>query len=125
MLLATCPSCQRHVEISETECPFCEAKLSNLEARLAPRTSARLTRAAMFAFAAGIVVAGCSSDDDGDGKGGSAGQGGTAGANAGGAAGQGAMAGMAGVAGVSGIGGVGGAYGGPPGFGGSGADDGG
>jgi hypothetical protein len=78
--LIPCPSCNRHVRQSESECPFCSAELSlaHVPAPLLPRS--RLGRAATFAFGATVVGAtalvGCGSDDDDDG-GGKGGKGGT------------------------------------------------
>jgi hypothetical protein len=63
--LASCPSCARHVRVSEAACPFCRASLSEAfratPARQAPR--ARLGRAALFALGTGAVAVtpGCSS----------------------------------------------------------------
>ena len=57
--LAPCPSCSRHVQTSETTCPFCKNALPTLTA--IPGATRRLTRAAAYAFTASIAVAGCSS----------------------------------------------------------------
>jgi hypothetical protein len=50
--LEPCPQCNRHVNISETSCPFCAHSLAeafaNIEPRVFPR--ARLGRAATLAF---------------------------------------------------------------------------
>jgi hypothetical protein len=66
--LRPCPSCARHVRVSEADCPFCGAALSD-EFRAAPRPrgpAARLSRAALFAFGSGTlaVAGGCSSSSD-------------------------------------------------------------
>jgi hypothetical protein len=77
--LEPCPSCQRHVRVSETSCPFCGMNvqaLSALPERAMP--AARLGRAALFAFgvtaaAATASTVGCVDepdpdvDEDGDG----------------------------------------------------------
>jgi hypothetical protein len=56
--LASCPSCARHVRVSESACPFCRGALSDAfratPARPAPR--ARLARAALFAIGTGTVA---------------------------------------------------------------------
>jgi hypothetical protein len=54
--LEPCPHCHRHVQISETSCPFCARSLADAFANLAPRLAprARLGRAAVFAF--GVVA---------------------------------------------------------------------
>ena len=66
--LAACPSCARHVRVSESACPFCRAALSDAfratPARQAPR--ARLTRAALFALGTGVALTpACSSSSSG------------------------------------------------------------
>jgi hypothetical protein len=63
----------RHLE---TSCPFCHARLGQeLRERIAPDTSARLTRAAAFLFASSVAVSGCGSEVTvGDGHGGSSAQ---------------------------------------------------
>lgn len=63
--LRPCPSCDRHVRVSEGGCPFCGESLSDTF-RAAPRPlgpGARLSRAALFAFGTGTmaVVGACSS----------------------------------------------------------------
>ena len=56
--LSACPSCSRHVRVSESACPFCRSVLSDAfratPARQAPR--ARLTRAALFALGTGVAL---------------------------------------------------------------------
>jgi hypothetical protein len=63
--LRACPSCARHVRVSEKTCPFCGGPLAEaFRAAPAPRApGARLTRAALFAFGTGVlaVAPGCSS----------------------------------------------------------------
>jgi hypothetical protein len=57
--LRPCPSCARHVRVSEGGCPFCGESLSD-EFRAAPRPlgpGARLSRAALFAFGTGTLAA--------------------------------------------------------------------
>jgi hypothetical protein len=55
--LEPCPSCGRHVRLVESACPFCQAPLSLSE--LPPRAlpGRRMSRAASFAFGAGVVGA--------------------------------------------------------------------
>jgi hypothetical protein len=55
--LEPCPHCHRHVQVSETACPFCAEALdfSAVAPRAVPRT--RLSRAATFAFGAVGAVA--------------------------------------------------------------------
>ena len=64
--LAPCPSCRRHIRITEDACPFCSVALESAElARGAvPGSSQRLTRAAMFVFGATLATspAGCDGD---------------------------------------------------------------
>jgi hypothetical protein len=68
--LEPCPTCQRHVRVSETSCPFCGANveaLGALPARALPST--RLGRAALFAFgvtaaATAAGTAGCVEEPD-------------------------------------------------------------
>jgi hypothetical protein len=63
--LVLCPSCARHVRVSEAACPFCGTGVSEAtrgtEKRRAP--TARLSRAALYAFGVGTVAvaAACSS----------------------------------------------------------------
>lgn len=58
--LSPCPSCLRHIVATEARCPFCSHALA---APLPVRSDAtrRLSRAAVFSFAASLGVAGCSS----------------------------------------------------------------
>jgi hypothetical protein len=98
--LEPCPSCSRHVRLEESACPFCQQPLalSQLPPRVPP--SKRLSRAASFAFGAGVLgatalvacgddqpeqipvpvygapAAGTSNGGPGPGEGGQAGQGG-------------------------------------------------
>jgi hypothetical protein len=62
--LVACPSCARHVRVSEQACPFCAASLSDaLRASPVPQPpGTRLTRAALVAFGTGAlaVASGCS-----------------------------------------------------------------
>ena len=55
--LTPCPECHRHVRKTETRCPFCGevVSLAHVPARALP--SKRLSRAATFAFGAGVVGA--------------------------------------------------------------------
>jgi hypothetical protein len=66
--LRPCPSCARHVRVSEGGCPFCGESLSDAF-RAAPRPQgpgARLGRAALFAFGTGTLTlaSACSSSSD-------------------------------------------------------------
>jgi len=65
--LVSCPECQRHIRQTETVCPFCERDVGARIASVAPRPlpTMRLSRAALYAFAAAATVgtAACSSDD--------------------------------------------------------------
>ncbi len=56
--LRPCPACSRHVRVSEGACPFCSVALdASFRAAPAPiGPSARLSRAALFAFSAGTAV---------------------------------------------------------------------
>lgn len=61
MALHPCPSCARHVRQTEARCPFCDAVQPTHEESVVT-TSARLGRAAIFAFratTAAAVLAGC------------------------------------------------------------------
>src|ERR1700679_2314267 len=62
--LVACPSCARHVRVSEAVCPFCATPVPdttrNLEARRPP--TERLSRSALYAFGGGgslAVAAAC------------------------------------------------------------------
>lgn len=60
--LAPCVSCQRHVRVTEPACPFCGAALpEDFAGRAVPGTTARLSRAALVAFATLGAAAGCGS----------------------------------------------------------------
>jgi hypothetical protein len=56
--LVACPSCARHVRVSEAACPFCGVGLpASLRASAPPEPpGVRLARAAMFALGAGTAV---------------------------------------------------------------------
>lgn len=56
--LVPCPGCARHVKALETGCPFCGSRLAELPAER-PRPTARLGRAATFAFGAALAATGC------------------------------------------------------------------
>jgi hypothetical protein len=64
--LRACPTCARHVRVTEAACPFCGGALSAAfraaAAPLPPRTTG-LTRAALFALGTGTLAfaPGCSS----------------------------------------------------------------
>ena len=98
--LVPCPECGRHVRVSESECPFCALPLDLAGTPEHRLPTARLSRAATFAFGATLVsasaLAACSSDSDGGGTvvpvygAPAAGAAGTSSAGAAGAAGKGA-----------------------------------
>lgn len=55
-----CPSCGRHVKITEGSCPFCRSALpEGFEAFAYPTTNKRLHRAAIAALGASLALAGC------------------------------------------------------------------
>ncbi|MEZ4389919.1 MAG: hypothetical protein R3A48_02395 [Polyangiales bacterium] len=57
--LSPCPACQRHVRVDAPSCPFCASDLAGAALPVIPDAGgARLTRAALFAFA--TTVAACS-----------------------------------------------------------------
>ena len=69
MSLATCPECNRHVNVSETDCPFCKAILpSDMSARVQnrPANRNRFGRAALVSFSAVVATSAvaCAADDD-------------------------------------------------------------
>ncbi|MSP63141.1 MAG: hypothetical protein EXR72_22945 [Myxococcales bacterium] len=57
--LVLCPLCARHVQITETRCPFCEGELPALVARKLPAGLRRMSRTASLALGASLAVAGC------------------------------------------------------------------
>jgi hypothetical protein len=63
--LEACPHCHRHVNVSETSCPFCARSLVDAFANRAPRIfpRARLGRAATFAFGAVAMAQGACGDN--------------------------------------------------------------
>ena len=66
--LEACPHCHRHVNVSETSCPFCTRSLADVFANRAPRVAprARLGRAATFAFGVLAMSQGaCGDNEDG------------------------------------------------------------
>ncbi|MBI5516780.1 MAG: hypothetical protein HY909_23550 [Deltaproteobacteria bacterium] len=56
--LVPCTSCSRHLRAEVAACPFCGAEHVP-EVLPAPRTAARLSRAAMVAFGSTVLLAGC------------------------------------------------------------------
>jgi hypothetical protein len=65
-LLLLCPSCERHVRIVDSSCPFCGLGLSEAtraSLALRPAASGRLSRAAFYALSMGTLTlaAACSS----------------------------------------------------------------
>ena len=63
--LIPCPSCQRHVESTETACPFCETTLvpspdaSVCQGPCSGHASPRLGRVAMMAVGTTLLCAAC------------------------------------------------------------------
>lgn len=55
--LRPCPECQRHVRVTETECPFCASAIDAPEP--ARRPGSAMTRAAIFAGATLLSAPGC------------------------------------------------------------------
>jgi hypothetical protein len=92
--LLPCPACNRHVQTSESACPFCQQILSEEFRATRPRAlpCTRLTRAAVFAVGASLAAAPACGDETGSNDGGmaDASAGGTSGAQGG--AGGGAVA---------------------------------
>lgn len=71
MRLEPCPKCERHVRVSEQSCPFCGVDLAQSFAALPERKmpSARMGRAALFAFGAAAaataaMTSGCVDEPD-------------------------------------------------------------
>jgi hypothetical protein len=61
--LVACPSCHRHVRVTEACCPFCSGILpGDLASRAVPSASGRMSRAAAFVFGASLAVTGCGSE---------------------------------------------------------------
>ena len=74
--LAPCPHCKRHVRVTESTCPFCDASVGTaLAARARPSVSTRgLSRASILALGASMAAAlgtglleGCADEPDPDG----------------------------------------------------------
>lgn len=120
--LVPCPACQRHVRVSESDCPFCGAAIGERQGTgRVPVVTKRLGSLAVMAFrtaALGAAIAGCGGDDSsnpaadsgsdvGSGGSGSAGTGGTVGIggaptdNTGGSTGSGGTGGASGMGGAS------------------------
>ena len=60
--LLPCPSCARHVRVSEKACPFCSGALSLTAPPLTRTPIARLSRAALFALGTSAAsIAACTS----------------------------------------------------------------
>ena len=55
--LTPCPECQRHVRKTEARCPFCDSALSLADVPAPALPRRRMSRAATFAFGAGVVGA--------------------------------------------------------------------
>ena len=62
MSLHACPHCQRHVRAAELTCPFCAGELEPRRETQFATSTARLTRAALFA-GAGLLGVGCAPSD--------------------------------------------------------------
>jgi hypothetical protein len=118
-----CPSCQRHVRLSDTACPFCATILPlAVPSSSAHEPAPRLGRIAVLAAGAAMMAGLAACDDPAQPKTGTGGasatggKGGVAGASAtggkGGAAGASATGGKGGAAGASATGGKGGTAGG-------------
>ena len=120
--LVPCPECNRHVRVSERECPFCALPLDLADTPPPMLPRGRLSRAATLAFGATIASAtalsACGGDAEESGVPNDAGAAGlaSAGANIGGAVAiYGAPSGgQFGVAGSPVLGSEGGVYGAPP-----------
>lgn len=55
--LSPCPACQRHVRVDASSCPFCAGDLAGATLPVIPDAGgARLTRAALFAFATSVAA---------------------------------------------------------------------
>ena len=55
--LSPCPACQRHVRVDAPSCPFCASDLAGATLPVIPDAGgARLTRAALFAFATSVAA---------------------------------------------------------------------
>lgn len=59
--LAPCPTCQRHVKIDETACPFCATPLELISTPARAMPAGWMGRAAVFAF--GIAASACGDND--------------------------------------------------------------
>jgi hypothetical protein len=92
--LSPCPSCNRHVRVEETACPFCNGALPARPRDQMPATARpRLSRAALFTAGATLLgAAACSSSSNNT----DAGAGGTGGTHQDGAAGTGGHGGSGG-----------------------------
>jgi hypothetical protein len=137
--LTPCPECQRHVRKTEARCPFCDSALSLAHVPSPVLPHRRMSRAATFAFGAGVVgataIVGCTLEDPGGdvpvygappaaGAGGDSSFGGSAapvyGAPAAGSPNLGGSSGNPPAGGAGGEGGAGGSAGADPGAGGEG-----
>jgi hypothetical protein len=66
-IFVPCPACARHIATTEKACPFCASLVAeDLASRAVPSANKRLSRQALFAFAAtalaanGLAVSSCS-----------------------------------------------------------------
>jgi hypothetical protein len=56
-IFVPCPACARHIATDEASCPFCASPVpKDLDARAVPAAHKRLSRQALFAFAATAVA---------------------------------------------------------------------
>jgi hypothetical protein len=80
--LTPCPGCERHVRVHEAACPFCKTALDLANVPPPALPTARLGRAALFAFGV-TLAAGAGTTACGDGSGPGPGSGGSGGGGAG------------------------------------------
>lgn len=89
--LVPCPACTRHVRVSESACPFCDAALDLGHIPEPALPTRRLSRVALVAFTSSLALGACGGNtdsDDGSGSGGVAGAS-SGGSNSGGDSGSG------------------------------------
>src|SRR4051812_36950436 len=97
--LVPCPGCSRHIRRREGSCPFCGANVAEAIERspVLQVPTARLSRAALFTFAAATIGAAACSGDDGSEPGPGGGGAGASTAGTGGSAGQSGATAMGGA----------------------------
>lgn len=65
--LQPCPSCSRHIRITEESCPFCAASVAGLlKAAPSRKFPGRLSRAALIAASTLVAVPACGGEDEND-----------------------------------------------------------